>query len=155
MSEHVNNVPNPNKLRVALIIPEERAFYSDGPGAPRLFRAERLFIDNNGEVELERISQESLSDRILRDPTYGFRPTNAVRSLPVINGVYSYVRTPVSGNGDVMQKPHSGAAWKYQFDKVLQTVEYRPDFIDPIDLLILTEAFSKQVRRRTVIDLSA
>ena len=154
MTERVNTVPNPNELRVALIIPSERAFYSDGPGAPKLFRASRRFTDSAGELELERISHESLSDRVLRDPEYGFCPTNAVKALPMIEGVYSYVRTPVRGAGDVMQNPYSGAAWKHQLDEVLQTVERYPDFIDPIDLIILTEAFAKQVRRR-VIDLSA
>jgi hypothetical protein len=153
MTERVNIVPNPNALRVAFIVPSERAFYSDGPGAPKLFQTARRFTDSVGELALERISHESLSDRALRDPEYGFCPTTAVKAPPIIEGVYSYVRAPVGGTNDVMQSPYSGAAWKYQLDEVIQTAEYHPDFIDPIDLLILTEAFAKQVRLR-VIDLS-
>lgn len=144
----MSDFSQPNSLRIALILPneKERAFYSDGTGNPKLF---------HGLSGKEPISHESLSDRVLRNSDYGFQPTKILRSLPVIEGVRSVVRTPILGPSSFHENVATGATRLFAFDSVVEAAERDQDFIDPIDLHILTAAFEKHVRRRTVIDLSA
>lgn len=145
MSEHP---PQNNTLRIALILPQERAFYSDGTGKPRLFRGAPEVIRRGLSTELEPISHETLSDRILRNPAYGFQPTKPDKALPVFDGIRSFVRKPVVKEELFKKGVNPGETVLYEFEKVAKDAERNRNLIDPIDLRILAMAFENQIRRR-------
>ena len=152
-AEFPTALPDPNELRVALIVPWERSFYSPGVGNPQTFRGKPHFVSEKDKLVRKPGNKEELSEAILKNPAYDLGSTSAERGLSTIQGVHSYVRRPSGSLDGFVRTPFT--VYKYNIDEVTETAEYVPEFVDPIDLLILTEAFAQQVRRRTVIDLSA